>query len=63
MRFIVEDGVNNIFTQFNFELLPFVGINRATDCPQNFRTADCSIMAETFNPDYPVKVYPVMFSI
>ena len=45
MRYIVEDGINNIFTQFDFELLPFV--------------APRPIIREAFSPEFPVKTYPI----
>ena len=45
MRYIVEDGINNIFTQLDFELLPFLGLHPT--------------LREALNPDFPVLTYPV----
>ena len=45
MRYIIEDGVNNIFTQLDFELLPFLGIH--------------PILREGLNPNFSVNTYPI----
>ena len=45
MRYIIEDGVNNIFVQFDFELLPFLALT--------------PVISESLSPGFPVRTYPI----